>query len=158
MEIVVGEETSNVDREDTSTTNIEPDTNIKDTEPPTHFNKRSMNHDDIFMKVCLITPTPLGSTMTEKRLKSVIYGMLKVAFGIVGTSFLVDVIKYKQKKQIATLRFKNSGYVVVWSTLSMVTSCDNQPCSILELKTTQSLSSLAVCCRNFNVDKYKQIL
>ncbi|XP_071082378.1 ribonuclease P protein subunit p14-like [Haliotis cracherodii] len=87
----------------------------------------------------------------ESQFKALISSMVREVYGEVGCSLTSDVLKYSPKDCSAILRVTHSNAVKVWSSLTLCSSFEGEPCAFRVLQTSPHLMALAVNSRDLDV-------
>ena len=103
-----------------------------------------------YIKVLLELEDEANRTVTAAEFKVWICLSLQTLFGEVGKSINVDVLKYNKKRREAILRVHHSGFVKLWSSLTLRATFADIPCVLRVLQVSGHLMALAADSRTFS--------
>ncbi|XP_040215146.1 ribonuclease P protein subunit p14-like isoform X2 [Rana temporaria] len=104
-----------------------------------------------YLKVQLVFQRE-GVKLTAAQYKSLIVSAVKELHGEVGASCPLDLLKYDDKTLSAILRINSSGFVKLWTSLTLLGHYQNQECSIRVLQVSPFLLALAGNSRELVLD------
>ncbi|KAG8550289.1 hypothetical protein GDO81_026946 [Engystomops pustulosus] len=81
--------------------------------------------------------------LSAPQMKLFIVSALKDLHGAAGASIPLDLLKYDENNLSAILRVKNSGFVKLWTSLTLLRQCHGHQCSVRVLQTSPFLLALA---------------
>ncbi|KAM9324167.1 ribonuclease P protein subunit p14 [Gastrophryne carolinensis] len=90
--------------------------------------------------------------LSAAQYKLLIVNALKELHGEVGSSFPLDLLKYDENTLSAILRVASSGFVKLWTSLTLLGQYQNQECSVRVIQTSPFLLALAGNSRELNLD------
>ncbi|XP_018417954.1 PREDICTED: ribonuclease P protein subunit p14 [Nanorana parkeri] len=93
-----------------------------------------------------------GVKLTAAQYKSLIVSAVKELHGEVGASCPLDLLKYEEKTLSAILRIRSSGFVKLWTSLTLLGQYQNQACSVCVIQVSPFLLALAGNSRELDLD------
>ncbi|XP_074861734.1 ribonuclease P protein subunit p14 [Carettochelys insculpta] len=104
-----------------------------------------------YLKLCLEFHET-GIRLNAAHFKQLIFSALKELHGEVGATLPVDVLTYEEKTMSAILRVPSSGFVKLWSALTLLGSYQNRKCAFRVIQTSPFLLALAGNSRELVLD------
>ncbi|XP_006019702.1 ribonuclease P protein subunit p14 [Alligator sinensis] len=93
-----------------------------------------------------------GVRLNAAHFKQLIVSALKELHGEVGAALPVDVLTYDEKTLSAILRVSSSGFVKLWSALTLLGSYQNRKCAFRVVQTSPFLLALSGNSRELVLD------
>lgn len=107
--------------------------------------------DYYYMKVCLEFQEP-GVGLHVTQFKQLLVSALKDLFGEVGAALPLDVLTYEEKTLSAILRIYSSGFVKLWSSLTLLGSYKGKKCAFRVIQVSPFLLALTGNSREMVLD------
>ncbi|XP_002713450.3 ribonuclease P protein subunit p14 [Oryctolagus cuniculus] len=104
-----------------------------------------------YMKVCLEFEEH-GIGLNAAQFKQLLVSALQELFGEVGAALPFDVLTYEEKTLKAILRVCNSGFVKLWSSLTMLGSYKGNKCAFRVIQVSPFLLALSGNSRELVLD------
>ncbi|KAM5148918.1 ribonuclease P protein subunit p14 isoform 1-T2 [Mantella aurantiaca] len=104
-----------------------------------------------YMKIQLVFQRE-GVKLTAAQYKSLIVSAVKELHGEVGASCPLDLLRYDEKTLSAILRIHSSGFLKLWTSLTLLGQYQNQECSIRVIQVSPFLLALAGNSRELVLD------
>ncbi|NWZ31473.1 RPP14 protein, partial [Asarcornis scutulata] len=121
--------------------------------PPATFERRVLRSaaGHHYLRVRLELPDG-GARPNAAQLKQLVVAALKELHGEVGAALPVDVLTYEEKTLSAILRVVSSGFVKLWSALTLLGFYQNRRCAFRVLQTSPFLLALSGNSRELVLD------
>ncbi|XP_019360419.1 PREDICTED: ribonuclease P protein subunit p14 [Gavialis gangeticus] len=104
-----------------------------------------------YLRVSLEFPDG-GARLNAAHFKQLVVSALKELHGEVGAALPVDVLTYDEKTLSAILRVSSSGFVKLWSALTLLGSYQNRKCAFRVVQTSPFLLALSGNSRELVLD------
>ncbi|XP_013408272.1 ribonuclease P protein subunit p14 [Lingula anatina] len=85
------------------------------------------------------------------KFKTIIVDALQGLFGLAGASIPADILKFHQPKRSAVLRVPSSGFVKLWSSLTLLGTCMGRRCAFRVHQVTPHLMALSANSREWQL-------
>ncbi|XP_013035674.2 ribonuclease P protein subunit p14 [Anser cygnoides] len=121
--------------------------------PPAAFERRVLRNaaGHHYLRVRLELPDG-GARPSAAQLKQLVVAALRELHGEVGAALPVDVLTYEEKTLSAILRVVSSGFVKLWSALTLLGFYQNRRCAFRVLQTSPFLLALSGNSRELVLD------
>ncbi|XP_003429659.1 ribonuclease P protein subunit p14 [Ornithorhynchus anatinus] len=84
-----------------------------------------------------------GARLNAAQFKQLIISSLKGVFGEVGAALPLDILTYEAKALLAILRVSSSGFVRLWSSLTLLGSYQGRKCAFRVIQVSPFLLALS---------------
>ncbi|XP_067270861.1 ribonuclease P protein subunit p14 [Pseudorasbora parva] len=113
-------------------------------EEPSKFERHVYKNASVYhyMKISLVLENGKRN-ISAAEFKQLMVRGLKDLYGEIGASIPFDLLKFDENKLTGILRVYNSGLVKLWSALTLLGTCQNEPCAFRVTQVSPFLLALS---------------